>query len=318
VGPPPPLSVATVESLLVDWRGSRRVLDVHPLDGGLMNRNYRIRLAGSAEAFVLRMFDRDPLACAKEAAVLAFVRGDVPVPNVFHVEPNGADGSAPFLVLELIDGISLRDLKRRGQLGSIGEAAYDAGRMLARLARHRFDRSGLLTPALTIDSGTFDGVTAAGLVDHFAQSPVFQRRVDAGAANRLKDWARSSEVRFGDSESASLVHGDFNSANILVREETDHWVVAAILDWEFAFAGGFSCDVGNFLRYERADRPRFEPHFSRGCIDGGLPLPVDWRERARLADLPALCELLTRDDVPDSVVAELRDLIAATVSSEGI
>jgi hypothetical protein len=46
-------------------------------------------------------------------------------------------------------------------------------------------------------------------------------------------------------------------------------------------------------------------------------LPDDWRQRARLADLPALCELLTRVDVPESVVSELLGLIAATVYSEG-
>jgi aminoglycoside phosphotransferase (APT) family kinase protein len=267
--------------------------------------------------FVLRIFDRDAMACAKEAAVLALVRNDVPVPGVLHVEPNGADGFPPFLVQEFIDGIALRDLKRRGDLRPIAESAYDAGCVVARLARHRFDRAGLLTPALTIDSGVFDGMTTSGLIDHFAQSPVFRRRADAGLIRHVKGWTRASEEQFGDSGAATLVHGDFNSANILVREDNDRWVVAAILDWEFAFAGSAWCDIGNMLRYERADRPRFEPHFSRGCIDGGLALPDDWRQRARLADLPALCELLTREDVPESVVRELLDLIAATVQSQG-
>lgn len=315
-GPPPPLSVVAVESLLARWRGSRRVVDVEPLDGGLRNRNYRVRLVGSREMFVLRIFDRDAMACAKEAAVLSLVRDDVPVPGVLHVEANGADGFPPFLVLEFVDGIALRDLKRRGDLRPIAESAYAAGRVLAQLARHRFDRSGLLTSTLTIDAGVFEGMTTSGLVDHFLQSPVFRRRADTEFIRRIRDWTRASEERFGDS-GATLVHGDFNSANILVREENDRWAVAAILDWEFAFAGSAACDIGNMLRYERADRPRFEPHFSRGVIDGGLALPDDWRQRARLADLPALCELLTRVDVPESVVSELLGLIAATVYSEG-
>jgi aminoglycoside phosphotransferase (APT) family kinase protein len=293
------------------------VLDVQALDGGLMNRNYRVRLAGSREKFVLRIFDRDAMACAKEAAVLALVRDDVPVPGVLHVEANGADGFPPFLVLEFIDGIALRDLKRRGDLRPIAQAAYDAGRVLAQLARHHFDRSGLLTSTLTIDSGVFEGMTTSGVIDHFLRSPVLRRRADAELIRQVKDWARASEERFGDSGGATLAHGDFNSANILVREENDRWVVAAILDWEFAFAGSVWCDVGNMLRYERADRPRFEPHFSRGVTDAGLVLPDDWRQRVRLADLPALCELLTREDVPESVVSELLELISATVYSEG-
>jgi hypothetical protein len=50
-------------------------------------------------------------------------------------------------------------------------------------------------------------------------------------------------------------------------------------------------------------------------IDGGWDAPDDWFLCARLADLPALCELLTRDDVPDAVVAELCDLIRETTGA---
>jgi aminoglycoside phosphotransferase (APT) family kinase protein len=314
-GPPPPLSTATVDALLAGWRKSRRVADVVPLDGGLMNRNYRLRFADSTEAFVLRFFDRDPNACGKEAAALALVRGDVPVPEVLHVESNGRDEFPPFLIARFVDGISLRDLRRHGDSQMVADAAYDVGRVLARIARYQFERPGLLTSTLTIESGVFEGMTVSDLAGHFAQSPVFRRRIDSVLRERLLEWAHSSEERLAESPRASLVHGDFNSPNILVREEGGRWVVAAILDWEFAFAGSVWCDVGNMLRYERADHPRYEPLFSRGCVDGGLRMPDDWRERARLADLPALSELLAREAVPDSVVDELRTLISATVCS---
>ena len=66
------------------------------------------------------------------------------------------------------------------------------------------------------------------------------------------------------SKSVGIAHGDFNSANILVKQCAGCWTVAAILDWEFAFEGSVAYDIGNFLRYERASNPRFEPAFSRG------------------------------------------------------
>jgi aminoglycoside phosphotransferase (APT) family kinase protein len=129
----------------------------------------------------------------------------------------------------------------------------------------------------------------------------------------MLDLARSHEDGHpAVNAEVSLVHGDFNSPNIFVRQERGSWRVAAILDWEFAFAGSTLCDIGNMLRYERPAQPRYEPHFSRGLIDGGWRAPDDWFLRARLADLPALCELLSRDDVPEAVVIELRDLIEAT------
>jgi hypothetical protein len=49
-----------------------------------------------------------------------------------------------------------------------------------------------------------------------------------------------------------------------------------------------------------------------------LRLSDDWREQARLADLPALCELLAREAAPDTVVDELRGLIVATITSEAV
>jgi len=123
--------------------------------------------------------------------------------------------------------------------------------------------------------------------------------------------ARASAARRRE----GLVHGDFNSPNIFVRQDGGRWVVAAILDWEFAFSGSMFADIGNMLRYERPGQSRYEPHFSRGLVDGGWEPAGDWSLRARLADLPALCELLTRDDVPDVIVTELRDLITDTLTA---
>ena len=57
----------------------------------------------------------------------------------------------------------------------------------------------------------------------------------------------------------------------------------------------------------------FEPAFSRGLVDGGVDLPSDWRQTARVADLSALCELLTRPATPSAVVEEIRELVLATI-----
>jgi hypothetical protein len=78
VSPPPALPLATADHLLAGWRGTRCVVQAEALDGGIMNWTYAIRLSGSPERFVLRFYDRAPSACAKEVAVLALVRTDVP------------------------------------------------------------------------------------------------------------------------------------------------------------------------------------------------------------------------------------------------
>jgi aminoglycoside phosphotransferase (APT) family kinase protein len=327
VSPPPPLPVADADALLDPWRDGRSIVEVEPLTGGIMNWNYRIRLSGSAERFVLRFYDRMPESCAKEVRILAEVRDDVPVPHVLFSEPAptrlAPRSFPPFCVLEFIDGISLRELRRRGETAGVAEASYDAGRLLPRLMRHRFPRTGLLSPDLTVEDGSFADVSLLGIVEHFAASPLFAARVDAALRTRIESFVRAHEglsawpspsPTEAGAGGATLAHGDFNSPNILVRQEGGRWTVAAILDWEFAFAGSILIDIGNMLRYERPGQSRYEPHFSRGLADAGVDLPDDWFLRARLADLPALCELLTREDVPDAVVAELKDLIGETVS----
>jgi aminoglycoside phosphotransferase (APT) family kinase protein len=324
VSPPPALTAAAVDALLEPWRGGRSIVEVEPLAGGIMNWNYRIRLSGSAERFVLRFYDRMPESCAKEVRVLSMVRDDVPVPRVLFAEsdPRGSAGFPPFCVLEFIDGISLRELRRRGEAAGVAEASYDAGRLLPRLMRHRFPRTGILSSELAVEDGPFADVSLLDVIEHFAASPLFAARVDHALRTRIESFVRAHEGLSAwpsppdaGAGGATLAHGDFNSPNILVRQEGGRWIVAAILDWEFAFAGSILIDIGNMLRYERPGESRYEPHFSRGLADAGVDLPDDWFLRARLADLPALCELLTREDVPDAVVAELKDLIAETVSS---
>jgi aminoglycoside phosphotransferase (APT) family kinase protein len=313
VSPPPSLPLATADALLDAWRGATHVVSVEPLSGGLMNWNYRIHLSGSAERFVLRFYNRMPSACAREVRILSLVRDDVPVPGVLHANVRGADGYPPFSVLEFIDGISLRELRRRGQTKGVADASYDAGRLLPRLRRHRFERSGTLSMNLDVEDGPFAGATLPEVIEHFVSSPLFRQRVDSARVARMHEVVRANDDKHsGSGDDVSLVHGDFNSPNLLVREECGSWRIAAILDWEFAFAGPLLCDVGNMLRYERPGHSRYEPHFSRGLVDGGWTAPADWWLRARLADLPALCELLARDDVPDAVVTELCDLIDGT------
>lgn len=73
-------------------------------------------------------------------------------------------------------------------------------------------------------------------------------------------------------------------------------------------------DLGNLLRYERASRPRFEPHASQGYIEGGGELPDGWNLLARSLDLVSLCEMLGRNGIPPEMAAELTGCIEYTLS----
>ncbi len=310
--PPPPIDV--VRELLGSWRRDRDVHSVELMPGGLMNRNCRVSVDGSADV-VLRLYDHDPSAAGKELALLRRLGTALPVPEVLDADVRGRDGCPPYLLLAFVDGISLRALKQTADAGAVGSAAEDCGRCLARLQAYRFERSGRLTATFDVDTtGLPDPLTTATLVEYFARAPLFAARAGTATADAVVRAAREwDEHPAAPPLATTLVHGDLNSRNILVQQTASGWRVSAILDWEFAVAATAYVDMGNFLRYERADRPRFEPWFSRGLRDGGMTLDGEWLRAARMADLPALCELLARASTPDDVVAEIVALVEDTL-----
>jgi aminoglycoside phosphotransferase (APT) family kinase protein len=297
------LTISEISTLLDPWLAGRSVVDAELLSGGLMNRNILLRLDGKPNDCVLRIYDRDPAACVCEVAVLGMVGRDLPVPRVLYSD-EGAEQGAPVAVLSVVDGISLATLHSTHDDEAIAESAYDAGRVLARIGRY----PGPPTPAETL----------LGLVERFARAPAFEQRVSPALRDALIDLVTRWLPRLVDLSSQSgLVHADFNSRNIFVRRTNEGWRVSGVLDWEFALNASPFVDVGNFLRYHRADRPRFEPHFSRGMRDAGVILPDDWLALARLMDLPALCELIGRTNIPESVAVELLSLLESTARLDG-
>lgn len=293
------LSVAAATSLLDPWLAGRSIEGVELMSGGLLNRNYHLRLRGRPSDAVLRFYDRDPSACRREVAVLGLLGRDVPVPRVLYVE-DAAGFEPPHAVLSMIDGISLRTLHELGDADAVAECAYDAGTILNRLVEY----PGPPTPYVTVVS----------LVERFVATPTFNARAGTELAKDAVAFAERNQSRLNEvSSPLGLVHGDFNSRNIFVKQTVDGWRVSGILDWEFALTASPYCDIGNFLRYDRPDRPRFEPHFSRGLREGGMQLPNDWLQVARVMDLPALCELVSRPSLPEEFVQELLDLTRGTL-----
>jgi fructokinase len=317
----PTPDVATVRRLLAPWPHATQIIGVGRLDGGFQNRNIALTLDGPPRRAVLRLYDSDAAACVKEAALLARLRKqgpEVPVPRVFYAQTDGAGDWPPHAVLEYIDGVALRELAVAGDRRAVIEAARDVGRVLARIASIAsiaFAEPGFLRGDLAVDP-TFGGYPASyrSLVARLMDSPNFRDRVTAPVIAAIESFVDRWAERVDAPAASTLVHGDFNSRNILVRDVDGRWRVAAVLDWEFAISGSYLSDAGNLLRYERAGRRRFEPAFSEGMHEGGLALAADWLAHARALDLIALVEMVGRRDLATNVVQEILALIDRTVA----
>jgi aminoglycoside phosphotransferase (APT) family kinase protein len=309
------LAAQQVERVLRAAGLRSRALHLESLADGLRNANFKIRIEGSIEAVVLRLYEHDASLCQKEIDLSRLVGSAVPIPKMIHAEPGGLGDLPPFSVYRFVDAISLRELKHAGDRNAIAEAAYSAGEILARISQFEFAEPGWLGPGLTVapQSGR-EADSIPMFVDFCLASANAHRRVDARLRELMHEtvWHWAPRLRSATAE-AHLVHGDFGKRNLLVHCTGGSWSVAAVLDWEFACSGSPLSDAGEFLRYERASDPSIEPFFSRGFRDAGGKLAPDWRELARTLDLAKLCDSLTRDYLPEQLVPELLELVAAAV-----
>src|SRR5258708_11189284 len=76
----------------------KHVTSVELLTAGLVNTNYKIRVAGLDEAFVLRLYVRDPEACARDRAIFELVQARVPVPELLYTRPSNDDDELSYAV----------------------------------------------------------------------------------------------------------------------------------------------------------------------------------------------------------------------------
>ena len=291
------------------------VIDIQPLADGWRNANFKLCLDCAPESIVLRIYEHDPSLCQKDVDLIGLLRGSVPVPEVIYAEARGWEDIPPFALMRHVEGISLRELTGSGDTDSIGQAAYSAGETLASIGHTTFSKPGWLASGPKVAEPLLEGADRIPrFIDLCLASEQLQQRMPADLRDRTHAlvWSRAPLLAALDEE-ACLVHGDFGRRNLLVRSVGGRWVVVAVLDWEFAVSSSPLADLGHFLRYERGSRPLAEPHFSDGYLHAGGRLPRNWRQLARLLDLTALCESLTHDQLPDTVVAELAELVRATV-----
>jgi fructokinase len=312
----------TIQKILAQAFPQEKISNTELLVGGLINSNIKVEFESGREPVVLRVYRDGSEVCRKEVALIELIQSQVPVSRIVYAAANTevCTELPAFAIFAFVPGITFQQLKRSGSLEAIQQAACSVGATLAAIGRFQFPKSGRLQPngSLEVGESFIEGVDPIPrLLDTFLQSPICQSRAGTRLVKHLHEFAWSWSSRIPDLDSEpSLVHCDFGNRNILVREQNGRWVVAAVLDWEFAMSGSPLLDVGHFLRYEKFDDPLREPHFSQAFLEHGGNLPQNWREIVRVIDLTALVECLTHDELPSDVESELLALIRATLDTE--
>ena len=287
-----------------------KAVRTHVLRGGFRNGMIHVE-CGRDHHVVVRLYGRRPDVVAIETAVLMRAATVVSVPEVLLADPDGEHTGVPALVLAYVEGVRADTVLANAGQGERIDIGRVLGGTVARLAGVRFARAGLFTdgdlrPAEHIGrmSDLLLSFVDAGL--KAASDAVLPPAIKVAWRSLVASSAARVDALAG---MAVLVHSDFNPKNVLLRRHGQTWAVAAVIDWEFAFAGSSLFDLGNLQRFAHRMPHGYANALGRGFAETGGVLDDDWRHAAAALDAMALGEMLQRGrEAPllDDVVEVIR------------
>jgi aminoglycoside phosphotransferase (APT) family kinase protein len=310
------LSVGDVTTLCEPAFPGQRVVECEEARGGLVNTNLRVRLSGQDEPILLRLYTRDPAQARKEWALNRLTAdAGVPVPRfLYFAESNPVTGD-PYVLMAWVEGVRLETLVGAMEADRLANLGRGVGAALAAIHAIRFPEYGFLDDRLNVATAITIG--SDGLVAYLRHCLVEGRgreRMDVETVHTLLAFAEAEGPLLDTWAGAPcLSHSDFGGSNILVRNTSDTWAVASVLDWEFAFSGTPFFDLGNLLRPPLGAVPGFERAVVAGYRAAGGTLPPQWKRLSLLTDLTAWAEFLSRPAAGDALIADATRMMTDTV-----
>lgn len=237
------ISAAVPDWLAEHVPGLRPPVEFTRLPGGRSNLTYLVTDA----AAVRRVLRRPPLGShqatahdvLREARLMAGLAGRVPVPEVLAVCEDESVAGAPFVVLEHLDGLVLRDpagVERALPVARrplVGPALIDALVTLHRVDPARVGLAGLAARRDHVPR------QLRRWYENWRRSRTRELPDLAAAHARLVELAP-------EQRRASIVHGDYRLDNCVLDPSI---TVRGILDWELTTVGEPLVDLGQFLVY---------------------------------------------------------------------
>lgn len=307
------LEEKTIATLLQPVFPGRLLDSVELLTAGKCNTNYKIKISGLSEPFVLRVHVRDRMSGQRDFSIFQLIHERVPVPHILYTTTDSDPGAISYTVMSWVEGILFSDILASKDETAIAECAYDIGLTLANIGSYTFPRAGFFGPDLTIIEGFKEGVLLS-YFEQFLFTGKTGQNLGATLTQQLWSFLTSNAYYFESLDDArSLVHSDYKGFNILVRQVKGRWRVSGVLDWEFAFAGSPLTDIGNMLRYGQLHPAIFESEFIHGYREQGGILPPEWKRLAKLVDLLSLCEFLNTPTPRPALLQEVIGLIMGTL-----
>ncbi|MEA2208447.1 MAG: hypothetical protein QOF54_924 [Solirubrobacteraceae bacterium] len=241
---------ARERAALAKWlelQRSESLNELRQLAGGNSNETYLLETSGGP-----RIVRRPPRAAidasahsmSREHRVLAaLAETDVPAPRPLAFCEDLDVLGAPFILMELVEGVALTDRLPDAYAQDVHGAGVAIVDALAKLHCARWQELGLE------GFGRPEGFLERQVGRWRSQYERYQVR-DLPDFDTLADWLTANRPR--QSEPA-ILHGDFHADNCLISLHEPR--VTAILDWEMSSIGDPLLDLGLLLAFWGTDRP---------------------------------------------------------------
>jgi aminoglycoside phosphotransferase (APT) family kinase protein len=250
------------------------------MSGGFETLIYGFRLAGAPDGFaaplVLRIFDKDPRPerVRFERAVQNAIAGQgYPTPRVLLSDEDCTRFGAPFVVMQCVPGVLMRDALARPSPASI--------RLSAMLAEAQA-RLHALNPQPVLDALAGEGLDAASItIDAYVDN--VRERIEGASLSGLRPGLQwMLDHRPPEPERLAICHGDFHPQNVLVGGGR----ISGVIDWSLLHIAEPAFDVGN-ARVTLTCGPRGVP----GWLDGAVGVFVGRFARRYYAAYRKLCPI---------------------------
>lgn len=262
------------------------------LSEGCANTNYKVIFKNGRLPVVIRIYMRDKTALQTEVAVYKLVAAHtVPVAAHLYFDDSCTHYDHPYSIMEWINGTLLREIILSKNERAMSECVFEAGQYLNQLRQIKFVHGGFFQKDLQIKPFEKDEFYLPYMLNLLRDSIVIESLDNHLHESVLRLVLNYANLLSQDNE-ANLTHADYDPANMLVAKINNQWKIAAILDWEFAYAGTYLLDIGMMLRYSHKLPDCYESDFIAGVISQGFSLPNQWKKQAKLWDLLCLLQLV--------------------------
>jgi aminoglycoside phosphotransferase (APT) family kinase protein len=200
------------------------------------------------------------LACPfdRTAAILHLVhlQTDIPVPEVLAVDVSYEYWPWRYMIKSYLPGREWSALREGFSNRQLKQAYQQLGRAVAELHSIGLPSFGELTA---------DGTVESGALYLSALAERAKRRIaSAHHAQLFVNLLEEKADLFADISRASLCHEDLHGHNVLFSWENEHWRLAAILDFDSAWAGHHESDLARLQLWDGMTGAGFWEAYTEG------------------------------------------------------